>query len=206
MTNTGMPRIAAKKGPPGGRRASAAEVDRRLSRVEQLLRDGNDRASVVAIVGHEFGVGARTVDDYIARARSKWNRESAETRADDRLTALSRLDELSRKAEKRGAFGAAVAAERLRVDVQGLKAPEQIEAEVFSQPCPTCAALGMDREITVVDAVREVGQAAVALAKAIAFGLVQPTTNEQRAVYIEAADELVATLQRLAAEHSGSRG
>lgn len=166
----GMPRIAANNRPPGGRRGTEAELSRRLARVDELLRGGTSRGDVVATCAREFGCASRTADDYIARVRQRWATESSpETRADDRARALGRLDELSKKAEKRGAFGAAVSAERLKVDVLGLKEPERIEADVRPQPCPTCSGFA---DMKLEDACREVALSVAALTQAALWNAV----------------------------------
>jgi hypothetical protein len=133
-----MPQHAAKNGrrvsPPGGRRASAAEVQARLDFADKLLRDGNSRADVVEAMSSKFGVSTRAADSYIARARDRWAEESKGAREVERAAALSRLDLLSGKAEKRGQFGAAVSAEKLRTQVTGILAPQAVEVKATVSP------------------------------------------------------------------------
>ncbi len=128
-----MPQHAAKNGgrakPPGGRRASAAEVQVRLDFAEKRLRDGHARGDVVDAMAAQFGVSTRAADSYIARARERWAEESKGAREVERTAVLSRLDRLSGKAEKRGQFGAAVSAEKLRAQVTGILAPQAVEVK-----------------------------------------------------------------------------
>jgi hypothetical protein len=128
-----MPQHAARNGgrakPPGGRRASGAEVQARLDFADKMLRDGHARADVVEAMASKFGVSTRAADSYIARARDRWAEESKGSREVARAAALSRLDRLSGKAEKRGQFGAAVSAEKLRAQVTGILVPQAVEVK-----------------------------------------------------------------------------
>lgn len=64
----------------------------------------------------------------------------------ERAAALARLDRLSAKAEARGAFAAAVSAEKLRAQIGGLLAP--VEVKVAAEPTPP-------PEMTLEEAVAE---------------------------------------------------
>jgi hypothetical protein len=114
---------------PGGRRVGKAEIQRRLDLADGMLRDGRSRAEVIRALRSQHGVSLRTADQYIRRARERWAAESKEGRTAEREVTLARLTHLSSKAEQRGAFAAAVAAERLRADVLGLRAPEQLQVQ-----------------------------------------------------------------------------
>jgi hypothetical protein len=76
-----------------------------------------------------FGISTRAADSYIARARERWAEESKDVREAERAATLARLDRLSGKAETRGAFSAAVSAEILRAQVNGLLAPQAVEVK-----------------------------------------------------------------------------
>lgn len=132
-TLVAMPQHAAKKRaarpPPGGRRVSAAEVLRRLDHADKLLREGTPRAEVVESMTRMFGVSTRAADSYIAKARERWADQSKDVREVERGVTLARLDCLSGKAEHRGAFAAAVSAEKLKAQVNGLLAPQAIEVK-----------------------------------------------------------------------------
>lgn len=128
-----MPQHVAGNGgrtkPPGGRRASGAEVQARLDFADKMLRDGRSRGDVVGAMASRFGTSTRAADSYIARARRRWVEESKGTREVERVAALNRLDRLSGKAEKRGQFGAAVSAEKLRAQVTGILATQAVEVK-----------------------------------------------------------------------------
>ncbi len=102
-------------------------MQRRLDHADKLLREGKPRAEVVESMTRAFGVSTRAADSYIARARERWASESRDVREVERGVTLARLDRLSGKAEGRGAFGAAVSAEKLKAQVNGLLAPQAIE-------------------------------------------------------------------------------
>lgn len=133
-----MPQHAAKNGgrakPPGGRRTSAAEGQARLDFADKMLRDGHARGDVVDAMAAKFGVSTSAADSYIARARDRWAEESKGAREVERSAALSRLDRLLGKAEKRGQFGAAVSAEKLGAQVTGILAPQAVEVEATVAP------------------------------------------------------------------------
>ena len=126
-----MPQNAARKRgqrkPPGGRRVSEAEVQRRLDHADKMLREGKPRAEVVESMRAAFGVSTRAADSYIAKARERWATESKDVREVECGVTLARLDRLSGKAEHRGAFAAAVSAEKLKAQVNGLLAPQAID-------------------------------------------------------------------------------
>lgn len=116
--------------PPGrGRTVTDAEKVRRLDVAERMMRDGVSRAAIVEAMGQQFGLSTRAADEYMRRARERWATESKDVRDVERGVTLARLDRLSGKAEGRGAFGAAVSAEKLKAQVNGLLAPQAIEVK-----------------------------------------------------------------------------
>lgn len=147
-----MPQDAAKNGrlskPPGGRRVGLTEVERRLDHVERMMRDGRTRADVVASMAATFGVSPRAADEYIRRARERLATEAKGTREAERSATIARLDRLSKKAEARGAFGAAVNAERLRAQVLGLMAPQAVEVSANVNTVVDAASSPEDADLT----------------------------------------------------------
>ncbi|MBI4702103.1 MAG: hypothetical protein HY744_13290 [Deltaproteobacteria bacterium] len=120
-----MPGNARRK-PPGGKRVSRAEVERRMAEVERLALEGRSRSEIVAAL-RELGTAPSTTDAYLARVRDRWIADGEAGRPAERERAVARLRGLSRSAEARGAFGASVAAERLAAEILGLRAPERHE-------------------------------------------------------------------------------
>jgi transposase len=184
--------------PPGGRRVGAAEVERRLAVVESLLREGRSRSEVVNEMAARFGASTRTADDYIARVREAWAGNAGARREAERGATIARLEDLSRKAEKRGNFAAAVAAERLLADVRGVRAPQELEVRTTqAQPPP-------EVDLTEEQIVEELSSAVEVLARALARGPTEPT----RAL-AEAARELAEAVGLALCppdEPTGSRG
>lgn len=150
-------RNGARAKPPGGRRASGAEVQVRLDFADKMLCEGHSRADVVEAMTSKFGVSTRAADSYIARARARSADESKSAREVERVAALSRLDRLSGKAEKRGQFGAAVSAEKLRAQVTGILAPQPAEVQATVAPATTAP----DAEMTAQRIVEEMADIAV---------------------------------------------
>ncbi len=104
-------------------------MQRRLDHADKLLREGKARAEVVEEMTRAFGVSTRAADSYIAKTRERWVAESRDVREVERGVTLARLDRLSGKAEGPGAFGAAVSAEKLKAQVNGLLAPQTVEVK-----------------------------------------------------------------------------
>lgn len=180
--------LAAKNGthtkPPGGRRVSHAEVQRRLDHADQMLREGKARADVVASMMSTFGVSTRAADSYIARARERWADESKGEREVERAATLARLDRLSGKAEKRGQFGAAVSAEKLRAQVTGVLAPHSIEVKATVAP----ASPPNDENLSDHDIIEELAEIAVFMAHLLGSHDVTATPNVVDAVRILLGD------------------
>lgn len=129
VSSTAMPRDAAtrKKRPPGGRRVGRGEVERRHAVVETLLADGQPRHSIVEACTRQFGISARTTDDYIARVREAWAADAAIARPHRREEARSRLLRLRSTLQRAKAWASLVGVERLLVDIDGLHAPQQLD-------------------------------------------------------------------------------
>ncbi len=95
-----------------------------------MLRDGQARVEVIEVMRRRFGASTRAADSYIARARERWATESTDIREVQRTATLARLDRLFARAERRGAFAAAVSAEKLRAQICGLLAPRDIHVSL----------------------------------------------------------------------------
>jgi hypothetical protein len=158
-----------------------AEVQRRLDHADKLLRDGKARADVVDSMVRTFGVSTRAADSYIAKVRERWAEESKGTRDVDRSATLARLDRISGKAENRGAFGAAVSAEKLRAQVTGLLVPQAVEVKA------TIAIVAApDENLSDAAIAEELSAIASLLASMVKAG------------HIEVTGELVADVRELA--------
>jgi hypothetical protein len=161
-----MPQHVAKKRPSpppgGGRRVSAVEHQRRLDFAEKLLREAKPRAVIVETIRRTFACSTRAVDSYIAKVRLRWAAESKDAREVERAAALDHLHRLSLKAEKRGAFAAAVSALKLRAQINGLLAPVEVKATVApARPNPE---MTLDDAIAELESIEETLAGARALA------------------------------------------
>ncbi len=126
-----MPRDAAR--PPGGRRQSKAEVERRMARADELLRQSAPRGAIVTVMAAEFSAAPRTVDDYLARVRRRWETDNASSAEVERERAVLRLERLAEKFEDKEAWTALVNVERLLIDLRGLRAAAPV-VEAPSSP------------------------------------------------------------------------
>jgi len=120
-----MPRHAAPKRPPGGKRAGRAEVSRRLALVADRLAVGD----TLEVIAAKLRLPARTVDDYARRVRERWQAAAAVTLPEARARALARLSRLAQRLERERAWPSLVAVERLRCDVEGVRAPLAVEVQ-----------------------------------------------------------------------------
>lgn len=180
----------ARAKPPGGRRASAAEVQARLDFADKMLRDGHSRGDVVEAMASKFGASTRATDSYIARARERWAEESKGAREVERTAALSRLDRLSGKAEKRGQFGAAVSAEKLRAQVTGILAPQAVEVKAT-----VATATSNDEAMTDEQIVEELAECASFMAYMLVERRDKPVTPTPKV--IESVRLLVGEVRKL---------
>ena len=94
-----------------------AQVQRRLSKVEQLLAQGTPRSEIIELTQ----LRPRTADDYIRRVRDSWRTDAEESRAGIRDQALSRLITLRDRLVQAGAWGPLVNLEKLILDLEGLR-------------------------------------------------------------------------------------
>jgi hypothetical protein len=184
-----MPRNAAKPPRGGGHRISAAQAEKRLDAVEELLAAGRPRRAVVAECERRFKMAERTCDDYIRKTRERWSAERAEAQPSEREAAISRLQRLARKLEKRQQWGALVSVERLLVDIFGLRLSHvDLHAQVDAQ-----VVQGAEPEITEERAA-EILERAARSARFRRAGVLQA------AIAKSPDGEARATLERLAAE------
>src|SRR5262245_32480117 len=99
-TRSAMPQHAAKRNPPGGKRVSEVERERRLQAVAQLASAGHSRAAIVTICRSKLGMSVRTVDEYLAEVKRRWAAASSVNLREQRGRMLQRLDDLGLKLER----------------------------------------------------------------------------------------------------------
>ena len=144
----------AKNGTPppgGGRRVTEAQKFQRLDVTEHLMRGGASRAEILGALSEQFGLSTRAADAYAGRARQRLAVEAKGTRETERATTVSRLDHLSKKAEARSNFAAAVGAEKLKAQVLGLMAAQAVEVRATVQTNPESSPEDEDLTAEAVD-------------------------------------------------------
>jgi hypothetical protein len=110
--------------------SSRLEIARRVTDVFRWLLEGKSRDAIVELVGSdevEWTAAPRTVDVYIAKARQRLEALSEVRREAELGKAIARLDALYEKALAEKQIRTALAIERERIILLGLKAPERIE-------------------------------------------------------------------------------
>lgn len=137
MTNTprepasappGKPKYKGK--PPGGKRPTADQQQRRFDAVRAAMVAGYGKAEILAAL-EQAGLGAmpeRTLDDYMKRVRDSWQTEFAAAWATRRERALRRNYGHIAAAKEAKDWHAVAAFERLVAQMEGTMAPIQIEA------------------------------------------------------------------------------
>ena len=108
---------ASPRQPPGGRRVTDAEVQRRLTRVESMLAKGMTRSEVVG----QMGLPERTTDEYIARVRQAWRAQGESASQDARSRALDRLLALRERLLQERAWSPLVRVEQLLCELEGVR-------------------------------------------------------------------------------------
>jgi hypothetical protein len=127
--------------PPGGRRVSNAEVQRRLVRVEGMLAKGTTRSEIVS----QMGLPERTTDEYIARVQHAWRVQGQSASQDARSRAQDRLLALRERLLAERAWSPLVRVEQLLCELEGVRngppgPPEaSTRAPSMSPPQPTAA-------------------------------------------------------------------
>lgn len=117
-------RSAAKKSPPGGKRTTAAEVQRRLRFVEDCLSKGMARQTIVTLCRSNFNMPPRTTDDYLRRVKEAWQEVAKQSRPERLQQTRARLMLLRETLFEANAWAALMNLEKILVDVDGLRSPE----------------------------------------------------------------------------------
>ncbi len=97
-----------------------------MVRAGELLRERPPRRAIVAVMATEFASAPRTVDDYLARVRRRWETDNASNAEQERDRAVQRLERLAEKFEDKEAWSALVNVERLLLDLRGLRAASPV--------------------------------------------------------------------------------
>lgn len=125
------PRASARsrKGGPGGKRITDAELLYRLRVVEQALIDGKRGGEILDVLKNEHSrdVPYSTVASYMQRVRDKWEQEDAMLRPLWRERQLRKLHDVAATLEGKSEWGNWVKVQRLIADLEGNLAPVKVE-------------------------------------------------------------------------------
>jgi hypothetical protein len=110
-------------------RPTNAEVARRLRLVGSMLADGYSRAEIISHFESQ-GISGRTASAYLARVASLWHADAARDLPRLRAETRARLIHRLRQCVRAESWTAAATVERLLIDVDGVAAPQKLEATV----------------------------------------------------------------------------
>ena len=105
---------------PRHARISTLELEQRLIAVAGMLAEGYTRGEVTVAARARWGVGSRSVDNYLTEVRKRWLLQSAGGFEEARATTIARLESLGRQRRSDRAWIAAVGLERLLAQVRGV--------------------------------------------------------------------------------------
>jgi hypothetical protein len=115
--------------PPGGKRPTAAEQERRFQAVRAAMVMGYSKGEILAAL-QQAGLGTmpeRTLDDYMKRVRDAWKAEFAAEWATRRERQLRAIQSHIVKAVAVGKWDAVGTLERLKAQIEGNLAPVVFE-------------------------------------------------------------------------------
>jgi hypothetical protein len=102
-----------------GRKATNAEIDRRVDKIHQLLVMCASPSEIKRFAAAEWGLAPRTVDTYIQRARQQLREDCAIDRSDFVAARLLTLDKVVQEAMAAGQHSNVIGALRLALEVTG---------------------------------------------------------------------------------------
>jgi hypothetical protein len=105
------------------RRRPQAKTTDRVNEVYAMLVAGLRREAIIRLANekHGWNVRPRTVDDYIAKAKQRFEEEARVRREAELGKAIARLDNLYAKSVSRNDNRTALAVERERIELLGLR-------------------------------------------------------------------------------------
>lgn len=144
------PVINEKEAAPKPKKATAAEIDKRVDHVMGMLIGSAPRAEIVRYGSENWQVTDRQIDDYIAAARTNLKESAAYDRDEELALAIAQLKTVIYKAAKMMDFQRVLAARRELNQLLGLYAPPakqtlQIEGlDLFALLSDKASAAGID--------------------------------------------------------------
>jgi hypothetical protein len=128
-------------------RASKAELERRIDEVYDLLLSRVTHRAIVGYCAKKWGVSARQVRTYLARARARMAELAAESRPEQLAKAIADYDMLFAKQLAAGHLSEARQTLDSIVKLCGLAAPERLELYDFSSCSDKQLAEEVSREL-----------------------------------------------------------
>lgn len=125
-----VPYVRVEKKRPRGDQTAHAEILLRLAIIEDMLAEHHSTPHIVDECTRKWNCSPATVHRYMQRVRERWIDEREGQRGTDHERTLARLTRLARKLETRRAWGALMQAEKLIVDLLGVRAPEKHDHRV----------------------------------------------------------------------------
>lgn len=113
-----------------GNRTPRAELEQRLSLVEDLIAAGMPARKICAELERQKGWPQATVYRYVKDVRARWLAEQQADRPTAAVARIARLQALSHKAEKDKAWSAVRGFEHLLAQIEGVLAPERHDHRV----------------------------------------------------------------------------
>ena len=126
--------------PKRGQKYTLAEVELQMSVVEQLVLATQSRPAITKAMRERFGVGSLRVLRLVARVQERWKQEDQEARPAYRAAAMRRIERYIAQARGERApdgtwrtkpdYPALARFESLLADIQGTRAPVQVDVSV----------------------------------------------------------------------------
>lgn len=113
-----------------GDRTPRAELEQRMSLVEDLIAAGMPARKICQELERQKGWPQATVYRYIEQVRRRWLAEHEADRPTAAVARIARLQALSHKAEKDKAWSAVRGFEHLLAQIEGVLAPEKHDHRV----------------------------------------------------------------------------
>lgn len=120
--------VATKK--VRGDRTPRAELEQRMSLVEDLIASGMPARKICAELERQKGWPQATVYRYVQQVRQRWLAEHEADRETRAVARIARLTSLSHKAERKEAWAAVGTFEKLLCQIEGVAAPERHDHRV----------------------------------------------------------------------------
>lgn len=139
-----------------------AETTARVNAVYKMILAGLRRPEIIrlCVEKHGWNVKARAIDNYIAKAKQRFEEEARVQRGAELGKAIARLDTLYAKADARKDHRGALMVERERIELLGLQEPKRNEISgpgggpIVTRQQPADLSALTDEELAQLDSIR----------------------------------------------------